>query len=115
MYKTIKEGSKASLKRAHHVRLENSPASHVPWEKLEGILFTKSIRNDLVRGGISIVEKFVASGEKRRLSFDGQDRWQEMLLADGASIARGMIRPLNNRGQVGTHSLETEAGGNDHC
>ena len=58
--------------------------------------------------GIVILEKSVMLGEGRRLPSGGQGRWEETLFGNWGSIARGMIRSLNNRGQVGAHGLETK-------
>lgn len=90
------------MKRACYIRLEDSPTHHVPWEDLEGMLFTKAMRNELaelVRGLPTSLR------HSRGLLSIGQGKWQEMLLGDWASIATGMQRSFKGRGQmeVGSH------------
>lgn len=88
-----KTESKASVKRACHVRLENSPAHHVPWEDLESMLFIKAMRNELAE---------LARGVPASLRLStGQGKWQELLLGDWASVAMGRKRSFSSRGQMG--------------
>lgn len=74
MYKTVEEGVKSFTDEGMSCKAGKPISQPCPWENLEDILFTKTIRNGLVRQGISIIEKFGVSG--------GQGRWQEILLGD---------------------------------